>query len=104
MTHALVVNNTEPEDYIIVFMMPRNDDILILGTFSEFDRWETDLTPDTPIMRKMREVGACLEACSAGIRTIQLRKDYDPSGSAILELKREPGMNGSSQSRNHSYL
>ena len=55
MTHTLMVNNTEPEDYNIVFMMPRNDDILILGTFIDFDRWETDLTPDTPIMRKMRE-------------------------------------------------
>lgn len=37
MTHALVVNNAEPENYNIVFIVPQNDEILILGTFIEFD-------------------------------------------------------------------
>ncbi|MCJ1461105.1 hypothetical protein MMC28_011487 [Mycoblastus sanguinarius] len=31
MSHALVVNNTEPEGYNIVFIVPRSDSILILG-------------------------------------------------------------------------
>ena len=55
MAHALVFNNTEPEDYNPLFVLPRNDDILILGTFMELDRCETDSTPETHITRIMRE-------------------------------------------------
>lgn len=102
MTHALVVDNTEPEDYNIVFIVPRNDDILILGTFIECDRWETDLTPDTPIMRKMRE--QC-EGLVPALKHARLDPEYPimqglrPVRKGDVRIEREPGMNGSSQSR-----
>ena len=54
-TNAMVVNTEDPEDYNVVFIVPRNDRILILGTFIERDKWTTDLTLDSPVMRTMRE-------------------------------------------------
>ena len=53
--HAMVVNTRDPEDYDIVFIVPRNDDILILGTFIEKDEEACELTVDAPAMVTMRE-------------------------------------------------
>ncbi|KAK4695880.1 D-amino-acid oxidase, partial [Lecanoromycetidae sp. Uapishka_2] len=101
-THALVVNNSEPEDYNIVFIVPRNDNILILGTFIEFDKWETDLTPDTPVMRTMRK--QC-ESLVPALKKARLDPEYPmaqglrPVRKGDVKIEREQGMNGLSQSR-----
>lgn len=107
MTHALVVNNTEREDYNIVFIVPRNDNILVLGTFIEFDKWETDLTPETPIMRTMQE--QC-ERLVPALKHARLAPEYPiaqglrPVRKGDFRIERELRRNGSSQSRIvHSY-
>ena len=102
MTHALVVNTAEPEDYNIVFIVPRNDNILILGTFIEFDEWKTDLTPETPIMRKMRE--QC-ERLVPALKHARLDPEYPiaqglrPVRKGDVRIEREQGTSGASQSR-----
>ncbi|KAI0484111.1 nucleotide-binding domain-containing protein [Xylariaceae sp. FL0804] len=39
----------------IVFLVPRNDDILLIGGTAEPDEWDLDLTLESPIIRRMRE-------------------------------------------------
>ena len=53
--HAMIVNTQDPEDYNIVFVVPRNDSTLILGTFIEMDNEAYDLKIDSPAMVEMRE-------------------------------------------------
>ena len=45
----------DKEDCDIVFIVPRNDDNVVFGTFCELDEWTTDLTLESPVMRIMRE-------------------------------------------------
>ncbi|MCJ1447685.1 MAG: hypothetical protein MMC23_008196 [Stictis urceolatum] len=53
--HAMVVNTKDPEDYNIVFVVPRNEKILILGTFIEEGETEFSLKVDSPAMVEMKE-------------------------------------------------
>ncbi|KAI8959567.1 FAD dependent oxidoreductase [Daldinia sp. FL1419] len=39
----------------IIFLVPRNDNILLIGGITEPHEWNLDLTLDTPIIRRMRE-------------------------------------------------
>ncbi|KAJ8090117.1 hypothetical protein PM082_018700 [Marasmius tenuissimus] len=38
----------------IVFIVPRNDNILLLGGFTEPHQWNLDLTLDSPVMQRMK--------------------------------------------------
>lgn len=39
----------------IVFIVPRNDNILLLGGCTEPDEWKLDLTLDSPIVKRIRQ-------------------------------------------------
>lgn len=39
----------------IVFLVPRNDEILLIGGITEPHEWDLDLTLDSPIIRRMRQ-------------------------------------------------
>lgn len=39
----------------IVFLVPRNDNILLIGGIAEPHEWDLDLTLESPIIRRMRE-------------------------------------------------
>ena len=39
----------------IVFLVPRNDEILLIGGIAEPHEWDLDLTLDSPIIRRMRQ-------------------------------------------------
>ncbi|KAI6084321.1 FAD dependent oxidoreductase [Hypoxylon rubiginosum] len=39
----------------IIFLVPRNDNILLIGGITEPHEWNLDLTMNTPIIRRMRE-------------------------------------------------
>ncbi|KAI1656295.1 FAD dependent oxidoreductase [Daldinia decipiens] len=39
----------------IIFLVPRNDNILLIGGITEPHEWDLDLTLSTPIIRRMRE-------------------------------------------------
>ncbi|KAI0407997.1 nucleotide-binding domain-containing protein [Xylaria palmicola] len=39
----------------IVFLVPRNDNILLIGGITESHKWDLDLSLETPIIRRMRD-------------------------------------------------
>ncbi|GAW13131.1 hypothetical protein ANO14919_025090 [Xylariales sp. No.14919] len=57
----------------IVFLVPRNDNILLIGGITEPHKWELDLTLDSPIIRRMRE--RC-EKFLPGLKDARLDADY----------------------------
>lgn len=100
--HAMVIHTPEPTDHNIVSIVPRNDDILILGTFIELNEWTTDLTPDTPAMQTMRQ--QC-ESFHPALKSARLDPAY-PIAQGLRSLRkgdvrveREPRKTGSEQSR-----
>ena len=121
--HAMVVNkdkkadfNTlkkkktskdKKEDCDVVFIVPRNDDTLILGTFIELDEWALDLTVESPVMKIMRE--KC-EKFVPALKNARLDPEYPiaqglrPLREGDVRVEREPRMKGSVHSRIvHSY-
>ena len=125
-THTMVVNKPEKsdcnkllkkkkkeegkagqEDCDIVFIVPRNDEILVLGTFLELDEWTTDLTVNSPVMQIMRE--KC-EKFMPALKNARLDPDYPiaqglrPFREGDARVEREHRMKKSVQSRIvHSY-
>jgi D-amino-acid oxidase len=52
--HALTITADAATPSEIVFLVPRNDDILLIGGITEPHEYELDLTLDTPIIKRMR--------------------------------------------------
>jgi D-amino-acid oxidase len=69
---ALTITSPESQSDI-VFLVPRNDDILIVGGFTEPHEWNLDLTPDSPIVRRMKE--RC-EKFLPGLKNARLDEKY----------------------------
>lgn len=61
---------TDREDGI-VFIVPRNDDTLLLGGFAEKGKWDLNLTLDSPIMQRMR---ARCEAFLPALKNAELQQ------------------------------
>lgn len=57
----------------IVFLVPRNDNILLIGGIAEPQKWELDLTLDSPVIRRMRE--RC-EAFLPSLKSARVDPDY----------------------------
>jgi glycine/D-amino acid oxidase-like deaminating enzyme len=57
----------------IVFILPRNDNILLLGGITQPDEWRLDLTLDSPVIKRMRS--RC-EAFLPRLRNARLDPDY----------------------------
>ncbi|KAI4600476.1 hypothetical protein KJ359_000831 [Pestalotiopsis sp. 9143b] len=57
----------------IVFLVPRNDNILLIGGIAEPQKWDLDLTLDSPIIRRMRE--RC-EAFLPSLKSARVDPDY----------------------------
>jgi D-amino-acid oxidase len=57
----------------IVFLVPRNDNILLIGGIAESHEWNLDLTLDSPIIRRMRE--RC-EAFLPALKNARLDPEY----------------------------
>ncbi|KAI1813097.1 nucleotide-binding domain-containing protein [Poronia punctata] len=57
----------------IVFLVPRNDNILLIGGITEPREWTLDLTLDSPIIKRMRE--RC-EKFLPGLKNARLDPDY----------------------------
>ncbi|KAI0428773.1 nucleotide-binding domain-containing protein [Xylaria sp. FL1042] len=57
----------------IVFLVPRNDNILLIGGITESHKWDLDLTLETPIIRRMRE--RC-DNFLPGLKDARLDSDY----------------------------
>ena len=100
--HAMVVATNIPDNYNLVFIVPRNDDTLILGTITQMDEWKLDLTVDSPIVQKMRQ--QC-EDFVPGLKNARLDPDYPlaqglrPLRKEEVRVEQEPRKHGSKQSR-----
>ncbi|KAG7100037.1 hypothetical protein E1B28_001823 [Marasmius oreades] len=57
----------------IVFIVPRNDNILLMGGFTEPHNWSLDLTLDSPVMQRMK---ARCEAFLPELKNARLDPDY----------------------------
>ncbi|KAI1298665.1 nucleotide-binding domain-containing protein [Xylaria venustula] len=57
----------------IVFLVPRNDNILLIGGITEPHKWDLDLTLESPIIRRMRE--RC-DNFLPGLKDARLDPDY----------------------------
>ncbi|KAH8880778.1 FAD dependent oxidoreductase [Thozetella sp. PMI_491] len=57
----------------IVFLVPRNDNILLIGGIAQSNEWNLDLTLDTPIIERMR---ARCEAFLPDLKNARLDPDY----------------------------
>ncbi|KAL8815755.1 MAG: hypothetical protein Q9223_005135 [Gallowayella weberi] len=84
-SHAIVVATDIPDNYNLIFIVPRNDDTLVLGAITELDEWQTDLTVNSPIVQKMRQ--QCDEFVPA-LKKARLDPDY-PLAQGLRPLRKE---------------
>ncbi len=72
--HALTINaDAVHNSNEIVFIVPRNDNILLIGGITEPREYELSLTLDSPIIQRMR--GRC-EAFLPGLKNARLDPEY----------------------------
>ncbi|KAF9269267.1 FAD dependent oxidoreductase [Marasmius fiardii PR-910] len=93
----------------IVFIVPRTDNILLMGGFTEPHEWNLDLTLDSPVMQRMK---ARCEAFLPDLKNARLDPDYPmaqglrPFRGTNIRVERElrPAVSGTAPSRIiHSY-
>ena len=60
-------------EHEIVFLVPRNDNILLIGGIAESHEWNLDLTLDSPIIKRMR---ARCESFLPGLKNARMDPDY----------------------------
>lgn len=87
-TEALAVthDDTRGEDEDIVFIVPRNDNILILGGLAQPHKYELDLTLESPEVVRMRE------RCNKFVPGLE-NADYDPDAGLVQGLRPFRGSN-----------
>ncbi|OJJ04273.1 hypothetical protein ASPVEDRAFT_85675 [Aspergillus versicolor CBS 583.65] len=91
----------------IVFLVPRNDNILVLGGITEPHEWDLDLTLDSPIIKRMR---ARCESFLPALKNARVDPKYPlaqglrPFRGRNVRVERELRMQGGKPSRIvHSY-
>lgn len=91
----------------IVFLVPRNDNILLIGGIAESHEWNLDLTLDSPIIQRMR---ARCEAFLPALKKARLDPEYPlaqglrPFRAKNVRVERELRRQGRKPSRIvHSY-
>jgi D-amino-acid oxidase len=111
---AMSIAADAAQDSEIVFIVPRNDDILILGGIAQRGEWDLNLTLESPIIKRMRH--RC-EAFLPVLKNARLDPDYpiaqglrpgrDHNVRVERELRRHGTQNGETRLRNsrivHSY-
>ncbi|KAF5365802.1 hypothetical protein D9757_012664 [Collybiopsis confluens] len=88
LTEALAVTHDETyaTDEDMVFIVPRNDNILILGGITEPHQWDLNLTVDTPVIKRMRE------RCNAFVPGLE-NAEYDDETQLLQGLRPFRGSN-----------
>lgn len=71
--HALTISADAANVNEIVFLVPRNDDVLIIGGIAQSNEWQLDLALDSPIIQRMR---ARCEAFLPALKKAQLDEAY----------------------------
>jgi hypothetical protein len=67
----IITQDVDPDE--IVFLVPRNDNILLIGGIAELRKATLDLSLDTPVIQRMRK--RC-EAFLPGLKNARLDPDY----------------------------
>ncbi|BCS29961.1 FAD-dependent oxidoreductase [Aspergillus puulaauensis] len=86
----------------IVFLVPRSDNILVLGGITEPHEWDLDLTLDSPIIKRMR---ARCESFLPALKNARVDPDYPlaqglrPFRGKNVRVERELRMQGGKPSR-----
>ncbi len=70
---SLAITADAAHDNEIVFIIPRNDDILLLGGIAQPHKWNLDLTLDSPAVQRMR---ARCENFLPGLKNARVDPDY----------------------------
>ena len=70
---SLAITADAAHDSEIVFILPRNDDILLLGGIAQPHEWNLDLTIDSPVIQRMR---ARCENFLPGLKNARVDPDY----------------------------
>ncbi|KAJ5348197.1 uncharacterized protein N7506_001450 [Penicillium brevicompactum] len=70
---AALSSDAVQSEHGFVFLLPRNDDILLIGGIAEPHEWNLDLTLDSPIIKRMRE--RC-ETFLPSLKSARLDPDY----------------------------
>lgn len=70
---AMSISADAARDNEIVFLVPRNENILVVGGVAHRDEWGLDLTLDSPVVQRMRK--RC-EAFIPSIKNARLDADY----------------------------
>lgn len=106
-TRANASNEPAVPSNEIVFLVPRNDNILVLGGITEPHEWDLDLTLDSPIIKRMR---ARCESFLPALKNARVDPKYPlaqglrPFRGRNVRVERELRMQGGKPSRIvHSY-
>ena len=70
---SLAITADASQDHEIVFIVPRNDDILLIGGIAQPREWELNLTLDSPEIQRMRSRA---EAFLPGLKHARTDPDY----------------------------
>ncbi|KAG7092991.1 hypothetical protein E1B28_009290 [Marasmius oreades] len=84
-TGALTISADAAGVNEIVFIVPRNDKILLLGGFAESDEWKLDLTLDSPVMKRMK---ARCESFIPGLKNARVDPTY-PMAQGLRPFRRQ---------------
>jgi glycine/D-amino acid oxidase-like deaminating enzyme len=113
-TAAMSISKDAAHDGEIVFLVPRNENILVVGGIAHRDEWRLDLSLDSPVVQRMRK--RC-ETFIPSIKNARLDPNY-PLAQGLRparcqnirverELKRHGSQNGQTRHRRsrivHSY-
>lgn len=96
--HALTAPSPDGNVNEFIFLVPRNDDVLIMGGFSGTRQWNLDLTLESPQIIRMREM---CEAFMPALKNARLVKEYPlaqglrPFRDADARVEREHRREGS---------
>ena len=106
-TAAMSIAADASLDNEIVFLVPRNDNILVVGGIAQREEWDLDLTLDSPIIQRMR---ARCEDFLPCLKNARLDSEYPlaqglrPGREANIRVERETRNHDTHPSRIvHSY-
>jgi D-amino-acid oxidase len=98
-TTAMSISADAARDNEIVFLVPRNDNILVLGGVAQRDEWGLDLTLDSPVVKRMRK--RC-EAFIPSLKNARLDPEYPLAQG--LRPGREENIRVEQETRRHKSL
>ena len=96
---AICIAADAPPDNEIIFLVPRNDNILVFGSTVQREEWSLDLTLDSPILKRMRA------RCEDFLPCLKIaRLDFEDPLAQGLQPGKEANNRVERETRNHGTL